>query len=273
MNLTDVLNISTIEVKLAVKNRDQLFQNIARLAGTHPAMNGVSPEIVVKALHQREELACTALGNGVAVPHCRLSSISEFIVGFVTTEKAIDYNSIDHEKVSIFPFVIAPEEKPKDHLKILSALSKLLRNQKTRTAIRASKSAEELFLILNDILADAASAVPKPLTGGMKMLHVFVNREDNFNDILNVFASSDPVGAMVLEAHESTEYLSRLPVFASFWSNDMNIFNRIIVAVVKEALLNQTLRSIEYVCGDLHNQTDVMVTVTDLHHTFGSLEP
>jgi len=77
---------------------------------------------------------------------------------------------------------------------------------------------------------------------------------------------------MVLEAHESTEYMSNMPVFAGLWNNDLNTFNRIIMAVVKESLLNQTLRNIEYVCGDFRKQTDVMVTVTDLHHALGSLE-
>jgi len=272
MNLTDVLSRTTIEVNLEVKNRNQLMHEIARLACTNPALSGISLAEVVKGLEERETLASTGLGNGVAVPHCRLPSLSTFVVGLVTTKKSIDYNSIDNEKVNIFPFVIGPEENPKEHLKVLSGMARLLRNPETRTAIRAADSAEQLFLFLRGLLDDASSAAPQPLRTGMKMLHVFIRNENDFNDILQVFASGDPVGAMVLEAHESTEYMSSMPVFASFWNNDLNTFNRIIVAVVKESLLNQTLRNIEYVCGDLHGQTDVMVTVTDLHHALGSLE-
>ncbi len=77
---------------------------------------------------------------------------------------------------------------------------------------------------------------------------------------------------MVVEAHESTEYLSSMPVFAGFWNSELSSFNRIIIAVVKDSLVNQTIRQIEYVSGDLAGQNEVMITVSDLHHALGSLD-
>ena len=76
---------------------------------------------------------------------------------------------------------------------------------------------------------------------------------------------------MVLEAHESTDYLMKGPFFAGFWDSSVQRFNRLIVAVVRDELVNYTVRSIEYACGDLADRDDILVTVTDLHYTLGSL--
>ncbi|OPX31938.1 MAG: hypothetical protein B1H09_01670 [Gemmatimonadaceae bacterium 4484_173] len=247
MNLTDILTKETIEVNVDLKNKKQLITEIAVIACKHPAMKGIAPSEVEKLL--------------------------SFAVGIITTRKGIDFNSIDNEKVNIFPFVIGPEDNPKEHLKVLSGMARLLRNPETRSTIRKAVSPQELYDFLEGILQSSTSSTEtKQLGPAMRMLHVFIRDEDLFNDVLQVFASDDLTGAMVLEAHESTEYMSNMPVFAGLWNNDLNTFNRIIMAVVKESLLNQTLRNIEYVCGDFRKQTDVMVTVTDLHHALGSLE-
>ncbi|MCK5034381.1 MAG: PTS sugar transporter subunit IIA [Candidatus Sabulitectum sp.] len=272
MSLIDVLNENNIAVNLPVKSKKELINTIAQLACKSPVLKDIDCKTVESTLWEREELASTGLGSGVAIPHCRLPGLSTFVVGVAITKKSIDFDAIDNEKVNIFPFVIGPEENPKEHLKVLSGMARLLRNPETRNAMRKARTAEDLFELLKGLLEDVSSVAPQPVGPAMRMLHVFVRDEEIFNDVLQVFASGEPIGAMVLEAHESTEYLSGMPIFAGFWNNDLNTFNRIIIAVVKENLLNQTLRSIEYVCGDLRKQTDVMVTVTDLHHALGSLD-
>ncbi|MEA3265334.1 MAG: PTS sugar transporter subunit IIA [Candidatus Fermentibacteria bacterium] len=272
MALIDVLNKNNIAVDLTVKSKKELISTIAELACKSPVLKNTDCKTVENTLWEREELASTGLGSGVAIPHCKLPGLSTFVVGVAITKKGIDFHAIDNEKVDIFPFVIGPEKSPKEHLKVLSGMARLLRNTETRNAMRKAGTADELFDLLKELLEDAPSTPSQTVGPGMRMLHVFVRDEEIFNDVLQVFASGEPIGAMVLEAHESTEYMSNIPIFAGLWNNDLTTFNRIILAVVKEKLLNQTLRSIEYVCGDLRKQTDVMVTVTDLHHALGSLD-
>ena len=272
MNLADVLDRNTIAADLKVKGKEQLLETIADIACKSTQLIHVDKETVLRELIGREELASTALGAGVAVPHCRIRGLKTFIAGLVTTAKKIEYGAPDNEKVDIFPFVIGPEDNPKEHLKVLSGMARILRNPDTRKALRGAVSADELFSILMEYASDTEPGKPSSPVSGMKMLHVFVRSEEQFNDILQVFASGDFTGAMVLEAHESTEYMSSMPIFAGLWNSELNTFNRMIVSVVKESLLNQTLRNLEYVCGDLKMQSDVLVTVTDLHHAIGSLD-
>ena len=272
MKLIDALSRETVSAKITAGNRKELLAAIADIACRSGKITSANANTVLDALLEREELASTALGSGVAVPHCRLPGLDSITMGLLTTTKKIDYDAADNEKVDIFPFVIGPESNPKLHLKALSGISRILRNPETRKAIREAATGEDIYgLILEAAGEGEGKTLPVPLSA-VKMLHVFVRNETQFNDILQVFASGDYSGAMVVEAHESTEYMSSMPVFAGFWNSDLSSFNRIIIAVVKESLVYQTIRQIEYVSGELAGQNDVMVTVTDLHHSLGSLD-
>ncbi len=272
MTLSAFLSEKTVSVKLNIGNRDDLLSKISSLAADFAGLDSTGKDGIASALKEREELATTALGAGTAIPHCRVPYLEDFITGLVTTKKPMDYGAADGKKVDIFPFVIAPESKPKEHLKILSGMARILRNPDTRKAIRSFNDSEELYNFLSELFEDKQEKKMPHAGSSMKMLHVFVRDEELFNDILQVFASGETAGAMVLETHESTEYLSSMPVFAGFWNSELHTFNRIIISVVQEKLLYQTLRNIEYVSGDFSSTSDVMVTVTDLHHALGSLD-
>lgn len=272
MNLIDALSADTISAKISAGGKEELLSAIADIACGSKNLTMVDRQTVREALLAREELASTGLGSGVAVPHCRLPGIGSITMGLVTTSRKIDFDAADNEKADIFPFVIGPENNPKLHLKALSGISRVLRNPETRKAVRGAATGEDIFHLILDAAGEGkAQPIPESLCP-MKMLHVFVRNETQFNDILQVFASGDYTGAMVVEAHESTEYMSSMPVFAGFWNSELSSFNRIIIAVVKDSLINQTIRQIEYVAGDLAGQNEVMITVSDLHHALGSLD-
>jgi hypothetical protein len=72
-------------------------------------------------------------------------------------------------------------------------------------------------------------------------------------------------------AENASVYLSKLPLFASFWSDEPSNFGRIIIAVVDKNLTNEALRRIESVAGDLGKSTGVMATVQEINYVAGSL--
>jgi len=68
---------------------------------------------------------------------------------------------IPSSNFNIFPFVIGPEESPKEHLKVLSGMARLLRNTETRSGIRAANTSEDLYSFLKTLLEDAINALEK----------------------------------------------------------------------------------------------------------------
>jgi PTS system nitrogen regulatory IIA component len=267
MALREVLDHDLIRIETDCRTKDELLERIAVLVAAK--VPGIDSTDIDEALKERESLGSTGFGHGVAIPHCRLEEIDDFIVGLLKTPRGIDFESLDGEDSWIFPFVIGPESKPKEHLRLLSALAHMLRDAELRKALRGAKSNDELRNILMDsVIPDHTLPERRP---GSKLIHVFVQNEKVFDSLLQVFSATDNAMAMVVEAHESTEYMAGSPLFAGFWNTDVRQFNRIIIAVVRDELTNSTVRSIEYICGKLSERDDIMVTVTDLHYVLGSL--
>lgn len=271
MNPKDRISKAAVSTGLTAGNSEELLHAIAALAVNTPELAGVEKDAILKALMEREALASTALGGGVAIPHCRIPGIDSFLAGLVTTSKKIDYRAPDDQGVNIFPFLIGPLDNPGEHLRILSGMAGLFRDPGIRKAARAASGPDEIMSLLSSMSGEGMQEAVPGLQSHMKMLHVFIGSEAVFNDILQVFTSGEFAGVMIMEAHQSTEYLSRIPIFAGFWNGNQSSFNRIVVAVVKQSLLHQTIRQIEYVSGNPEDSGDVMLAVSDLHHVKGSL--
>jgi PTS system nitrogen regulatory IIA component len=89
----------------------------------------IREELFVK-LMERERLASTGIGNGIAIPHPRdpLSRPPETPV--ITTcflERPVNFNAIDDNPVSVFFLLISPTVK--HHLHLLSRLSYCIRDK------------------------------------------------------------------------------------------------------------------------------------------------
>lgn len=269
MKFMDALRPDLIERSSEISTRDEVLRRIAEMVSGIKDSGSTTADEIYEALTCRESLGSTGFGHGVAIPHCRLSEAEGFMVGLITTTGGVDFDSIDGEKVRIIPFVVGPETEPKEYLKLLSAIAQLLRSSKVRKDLTAQESPADIYRYIGEqISPDDKEPRRRP---GQKMMHVFIQNEELFDEILQIFTGSESVSAMVLEAHESTDYLMKGPFFAGFWDSSVQRFNRLIIAVIRDELVNSTVRSIEYACGKLTDRDDILVTVTDLHYTLGSL--
>ncbi|MCZ6506772.1 MAG: PTS sugar transporter subunit IIA, partial [Acidobacteria bacterium] len=85
-------------------------------------------EVLFQRLREREELGSTALGRGVAVPHCRLQGLSELLVAIGVCRDGIDFAAEDGEPVRVFFLVVSPNNAAAEHLHCLAAISKWVKN-------------------------------------------------------------------------------------------------------------------------------------------------
>ncbi|OPL18037.1 MAG: hypothetical protein AVO35_07720 [Candidatus Aegiribacteria sp. MLS_C] len=269
VNLLDALDPGLIEYRTDLSGKEGVLRRIAVLAAGSGKTGAAVEDRIFDALMERESLGSTGFGHGVAIPHCRTGSMETFMAGLLVSSEGIDFDSIDGERVRIFPFVIGPESEPRVYLRLLASIAQIFRHEDTRKAILSLRDPEEVRRLLREQASPKDETPPR--RPGMKMMHVFVQNEEIFDDILQVFTGSDSISAMVLEARESTDYLMKGPFFDGFWDSKVQRFSRLIVAVVRDELVNSAVRSIEYVCGRLSDRDDIMVTVTDLRCTLGSL--
>ena len=78
-------------------------------------------------LLQREELGSTAIGEGVAIPHCKIKGIKNPLVMLALSKKNVDFQSLDGKPSNIFFLVVSSPENPSLNLQILASIAHLVR--------------------------------------------------------------------------------------------------------------------------------------------------
>src|SRR4051812_38064479 len=115
-----------------------------------------------RALIQREELCCTALGRGVAVPHTRntIASVAgKTLIVFGRHQKGIDYCAPDHTPVYLFFLLLAPDINR--HLQTLSRLTRLVREPHLRTDLSDARSEQDVIEAIRE--AERRATLEPPL--------------------------------------------------------------------------------------------------------------
>jgi mannitol/fructose-specific phosphotransferase system IIA component (Ntr-type) len=87
---------------------------------------GIVPDadLLYRRLLEREKLGTTALGQGVAVPHCKIEGLDEVVVAVGLFPKGIDFEAADDQPVRLLFLVVSPSAAPAEHLQSLAAISR-----------------------------------------------------------------------------------------------------------------------------------------------------
>jgi PTS system nitrogen regulatory IIA component len=95
---------------------------------------------------KREELMSTAIGRGIAIPHVRLSSVTDLVMSVgISKIDIIDFQTIDDVPVRILVMIAAAYNQHSYYLQTLSFFSARLKNQELREALLSAKNAIDVF--------------------------------------------------------------------------------------------------------------------------------
>ena len=137
--------------KQSLLSKKRVFERAAEAMGG--ALN-LSSETIYRALLAREKLGSTAIGEGIAIPHCRINECAVAAGCLVTLQKPIDFGSADGQDVDIIFVLLVPEEATEAHLKLLAALARSFSNAEVRDRVRQTQDPEALKQLL--LSGDAA---------------------------------------------------------------------------------------------------------------------
>ena len=78
-------------------------------------------------LLEREKLGSTGIGYGVAIPHGKMKDLKKILVSFARSKRGVDFQATDEKPVHLFFLIVAPENSTASHLKVLSDISRILK--------------------------------------------------------------------------------------------------------------------------------------------------
>jgi nitrogen PTS system EIIA component len=148
MQLNQIFKMEYINAHLSAKSKNEV---LAELVNT--IIRGglkLDSSYIIDILKQRESLGSTGIGDGVAIPHGKISDLNDIVVAFGRSEEGIPYNSIDSKPVHLFFLLLAPENSAGQHLKILAKISKMLKEVNFRKKLLKAGSQSDLYKIIMD---------------------------------------------------------------------------------------------------------------------------
>jgi PTS system nitrogen regulatory IIA component len=135
-DIASALTAERILLKEFASKRQVLDALISVLATTSQVHNR---DELTTEIYRREKLMSTGIGAGIGVPHVRLVSVDSPVMGLAVSSVGItDYESLDGEPVRIICMIAAGRDQHVQHIQLLAAISRRLKDAKVRRSVLES---------------------------------------------------------------------------------------------------------------------------------------
>lgn len=270
MNFSRVFSRAYVRANMKFADRDEALREIARLVKKSPDAADVSEDEVYEAFKLRENLSSTGFGDEIAIPHCKLAKIKDFVTGIITVPDGVDFDAEDHRNIKVIVFLVGPESEVNEHIRLLAVIAQKLDSEDSVRRLLSAASTDELVAAF-----ESSARVELPMCcsrGGHEMLNVIVQDEDWFNEILEILSGFEDSQVVVLDADFEGRYLVKLAFYSNIWTENSHDFCKMIVASVEKDHIGAIIQKIDTTVGGLKNCERVLVVVQPILYMAGSLQ-
>jgi PTS system nitrogen regulatory IIA component len=146
MKIVDLIRREMIVPSLVAKDKRGILEELAaHVAGQNPKIDRAN---LARVLIEREGLASTAIGEGVAIPHGKLAAVGEIVACLGRATAGVDFDSMDGQPTFLFFVLIAPENSTGAHLKALARISRVFKDAEFRRRLLAAPDAEAMYRVV-----------------------------------------------------------------------------------------------------------------------------
>lgn len=143
IRLEDILTQERTLIDVPASSKKKLLEFLASfIAERVPNSNATD---IFERLLSRERLGSTGIGEGIAIPHCRLGECFQPFGVLLRLEEPIDYDSIDRQPVDLVFALLVPEEADNQHLQVLAMLARNFTEPEYREGLRNAADTVHLY--------------------------------------------------------------------------------------------------------------------------------
>ena len=143
MELSDILTPDRCLCKIQGVSKKRLLKTLSTILGE--SFSNLDENQVFDSMMTREQLGSTGIGNGIAIPHCRVPECNEITGCLITLESYVDYDSTDGEPVDLIFVLIVPEQNEADHVNTLAILAEKFHSKSFCDSLRNAQNNDELY--------------------------------------------------------------------------------------------------------------------------------
>jgi PTS system nitrogen regulatory IIA component len=148
MKVVDFLRPDLVVPQLRGGSKSDVLAEMAKHLAEH--QSGIDPEVLRRVLEERELLASTAIGDGIAIPHGKLDSVNQLLGTLGRSVEGLEFDSIDGKPTHLVFMLVAPASSTGIHLKALARLSRLFRDALFRQRLIEAPDAAAMYKVITE---------------------------------------------------------------------------------------------------------------------------
>ena len=146
MKIVDLIKRDMIVPALQSTDKRGLLEELATYMASHHTR--IDRASLSRVLIEREQLASTAIGEGVAIPHGKLGSVGEIVACLGRARDGVEFDSMDGQPTFLFFVLVAPESSTGAHLKALARISRVFKDPEFRKRLLEAPDAESMYTVV-----------------------------------------------------------------------------------------------------------------------------
>lgn len=149
MQLASFIDPRLVLHRLEGGSKKRVFELISQvISDIHPDL---SETAIFEGLFARERLGSTGVGEGVAVPHCRIKDSTTDCCALITLADPISFEAPDNKPVDLLVVLVVSGEARQEHLERLASISRACSDENLRQKLRSAESREKLQELILDL--------------------------------------------------------------------------------------------------------------------------
>ena len=145
MNIKNILTQQMTQCGIPGGSKKRVLENLSTFVTEQLGGDGDQADSLFHNLVARERLGITGIGEGVAIPHCRVAGFNRIHGCLIKLDNAIDFGALDDQPVDLIFALIVPEEQNEEHLATLARIAAIMQDDSSRNSLRQCTSSEELY--------------------------------------------------------------------------------------------------------------------------------
>ena len=142
MKAVDFLSRDNVLFEVEAANKIELLQELSRLAASAVDLPA---DQIFSALHKREQLGSTGMGQGIALPHARFAELKRPFGLLARLKHPIMFDAIDEQHVDIVFLLLLPASPQGEQLNALALVARRLRDPQIVSDIRRAAGPANLY--------------------------------------------------------------------------------------------------------------------------------
>lgn len=149
MKIHALLSEDMIIPELSSQERDSVLGEMVRFLKDKDKVR--KDKELFEKLIQREKLGSTAIGDGIAIPHCKLKDAESLLLALAVSRKGVRFESLDGKPTHIFFLLISSPDDPGQSLQVLASIAHLVRKAGSLPKrIMAAKNPRKILEIIRE---------------------------------------------------------------------------------------------------------------------------